>query len=107
VEALIVLPQPVTTTNQQIVELAAKNRLTAMYPFADDVELGGLMAYGSSRTDLWRRAAVNVDKILKGAKPGDRYPSSSRKSSSSSSISELPNRLASAFLPTCWRERIG
>ena len=71
VEALIVLPQPVTTTNQQIVQLAAKNRLTAMYPFADDVELGGLMAYGSSRTDLWRRAAAYVDKILKGAKPAD------------------------------------
>jgi len=71
VEALIVLPQPVTTTNQQIVELAAKNRLTAMYPFADDVELGGLMAYGSSRSDLWRRSVVYVDKILKGAKPDD------------------------------------
>ena len=71
VEALIVLPQPVTTTNQRIVQLAAKNRLPAMYPFADDVDLGGLMAYGSSRLDLWRRAAVYVDKILKGAKPSD------------------------------------
>jgi putative ABC transport system substrate-binding protein len=71
VEALIILPQPVTTTNQRIVQLAAKNRLPAMYPFADDVELGGLMAYGSNRVDLWRRAAVYVDKILKGAKPAD------------------------------------
>ena len=71
IEALIVLPQPLTTTNQRIVQLAAKNRLPAMYPFADDVELGGLMAYGPSRVDLWRRAAAYVDKILKGAKPGD------------------------------------
>jgi len=55
----------------EIVQLAAKNRVPAMYPFADDVELGGLMAYGSSRVDLWRRAAVYVDRILKGAKPGD------------------------------------
>ena len=71
-EALIVLPQPVTTSNQQqIVELAAKNRLPAMYPFADDVDAGGLMAYGPSRADLWRRGAVYVDKILKGRKPED------------------------------------
>ncbi|HEV8721904.1 MAG TPA: ABC transporter substrate-binding protein [Candidatus Binatia bacterium] len=71
-EALIVLPQPVTTSNQQqIVELAAKNRLPGMYPFADDVDAGGLMAYGPSRADLWRRGAVYVDKILKGRKPED------------------------------------
>jgi putative tryptophan/tyrosine transport system substrate-binding protein len=62
----------VTTSNQQqLVELAAKNRLPAMYPFADDVDAGGLMAYGPSRADLWRRGAVYVDKILKGRKPED------------------------------------
>jgi len=71
-EALIVLPQPVTSSKQEhIVELAAKNRLPGMYPFADDVEAGGLMAYGPSRADLWRRGAVYVDKILKGRKPVD------------------------------------
>jgi putative ABC transport system substrate-binding protein len=71
-EALVVLPQPVTSSNvQQIVELAAKNRLPAMYPFADDVDAGGLMAYGVNRVDLWRRSAAYVDKLLKGRKPED------------------------------------
>jgi ABC-type uncharacterized transport system substrate-binding protein len=71
-EALIVLPQPVTSSKQrQIVELAAKNRLPGMYPFADDVDAGGLMSYGPSRTDLWMRGAVYVDKILKVRKPED------------------------------------
>jgi putative ABC transport system substrate-binding protein len=71
-EALIVLPEPVTTTHrQQIVELAAKNRLPGMYPFGDFTDAGGLIYYGPSRTDLWRRGATYVDKILKGAKPGD------------------------------------
>jgi ABC-type uncharacterized transport system substrate-binding protein len=70
-EAFIVLPQPVTNNRQQIVGLAAKNRLPGMYPFPDDADAGGLMSYGPSRTDLWRRGAVYVDKILKGRKPED------------------------------------
>ena len=55
----------------QIVELAAKSRLPAIYFFREFVEDGGLMSYGVSLTDLDHRAAVYVDKILKGAKPAD------------------------------------
>ena len=55
----------------QVVELAAKRRLPAMYSIRFYVEGGGLMSYGVSITDLDRRAAIYVDKILKGAKPAD------------------------------------
>ena len=55
----------------RIAELAAKSRLPAMYGLRPNVEAGGLMFYGASLPDLIRRAATYVDKILKGAKPGD------------------------------------
>jgi putative ABC transport system substrate-binding protein len=55
----------------QIAELAVKSRLPAIYETAEDVEAGGLMTYGTSITDLDRRAATYVDKILKGAKPAE------------------------------------
>ena len=55
----------------QIAELAVKNRLPAIYDRPEYVEAGGLMTYGASITDLYRRAATYVDKILKGAKPAD------------------------------------
>ena len=51
--------------------LAAKNRLPTIYPFPEFVEAGGLVTYGVSLSDLYRRAATYVDKILKGAKPAD------------------------------------
>ena len=71
-QGLIVLPNPVTLTHQtQIVELAAKNRLPAMYPWREFTESGGLMAYSPNRTEMYRRSATFVDKILKGAKPAD------------------------------------
>jgi putative ABC transport system substrate-binding protein len=71
-QGLIVLPSPVTLTHQeQIVELAAKNRIPAMYPARAFTEGGGLMAYSANRTEMYRRSATFVDKILKGAKPGD------------------------------------
>jgi ABC-type uncharacterized transport system substrate-binding protein len=54
-----------------IPELAAKYKLPASYEFRVFVEAGGLMSYGYSLSDLWRRAAIYVDKILKGAQPSD------------------------------------
>jgi putative ABC transport system substrate-binding protein len=53
------------------VELAAKYRLPAIYTRRDFVESGGLMSYGPDRVEPYRRAAVMIDKILKGAKPAD------------------------------------
>ena len=56
---------------KELVNLAVKNRLPAIYGDREHVEAGGLMTYGVSMTDLFRRAATYVDKILKGAKPAD------------------------------------
>jgi putative tryptophan/tyrosine transport system substrate-binding protein len=55
----------------RLVDLAAKNRLPAVYPWKEAVDAGGLMSYGPDLADNYRRAATYVDKILKGAKPGD------------------------------------
>jgi putative ABC transport system substrate-binding protein len=71
-EALIVVPSTLTLDNRdQIANLAQKNRLPSMYGGRAFAEAGGLMAYGSSLAERWRRAATYVDKILKGAKPAD------------------------------------
>jgi putative tryptophan/tyrosine transport system substrate-binding protein len=59
------------TQRKQIVELAAKSRLPTMYPQSEYVHAGGLMSYGIIPSDLFHRAAIYVDKILKGAKPAD------------------------------------
>ena len=61
----------VLTYGKQIVEFAAKNRLPLIYDTREFIDDGGLMSYGPSFPDLWRRAAVYVDKILKGTKPAD------------------------------------
>lgn len=71
-EALIVAPSTLTLDNRvQIASAAQKNRLPSIYGGRVFAEAGGLMAYGSSLDERWRRAATYVDKILKGAKPGD------------------------------------
>jgi putative tryptophan/tyrosine transport system substrate-binding protein len=71
-QALITTPSPLINTQQrQVLDFAAKNRLPAMYQTSEWVEAGGLMSYAPNFTELWRRAADYVDKILKGAKPAD------------------------------------
>jgi putative ABC transport system substrate-binding protein len=71
-QALVVVIDPLTTTYRaRIAELAAKNRLPAMYGFREFVDAGGLIAYGVNLPDLCRRAAIYVDKIIKGANPAD------------------------------------
>jgi putative tryptophan/tyrosine transport system substrate-binding protein len=70
--AVVVVVDPLTVRyRDRIVGLALKNRLPAMYGFREFVDAGGLMAYGVNMPDLCRRAAVYVDKILKGANPSD------------------------------------
>ena len=63
--------RPFFAERKRIVELAGHYRLPTIYPQDEYVEAGGLMSYGADYTDLYRRAAVYVDKILKGAKPAD------------------------------------
>jgi putative ABC transport system substrate-binding protein len=71
-DAVLVLGSPVLNFKRtQVVELAVKSRLPATYYAPEWVEDGGLMSYGVSFTDSYRRAATYVDKILKGAKPAD------------------------------------
>jgi putative ABC transport system substrate-binding protein len=60
-----------TTHRDRLVALAAASRLPAVYGYREMVEAGGLMSYGVSFSDMYRRAATYVDKILKGAKPAD------------------------------------
>jgi ABC-type uncharacterized transport system substrate-binding protein len=60
-----------TVPRKRLAELAAKHRLPTMYPTREHPESGSLMSYGPNIPDLFRRAASYVDKILKGAKPGD------------------------------------
>jgi len=70
--ALAVMASPFFYSNQkQLTELATKNRLPATYPQGEFVAAGGLMSYGPDRTESHRRAAIFVDKILKGTKPAD------------------------------------
>jgi putative ABC transport system substrate-binding protein len=71
-EALTVFPDPMLLGEQKtIVDLAAKNRLPAVYGISGVVENGGLMTYAPSQAEMWHRAATYVDKILKGRPPAD------------------------------------
>ena len=70
--ALVILGDPLIATNlKRIAGLAAKSRLPSTFHLSEFADAGGLVVYGVDRTDLFRRAATYVDKILKGAKPGD------------------------------------
>ncbi|MGH7827482.1 MAG: ABC transporter substrate-binding protein [Candidatus Binatia bacterium] len=71
-DALLVQGDPFTMTQRsRILDLATKRRLPVISVFGDFVNAGGLMSYGPNRLDMFRRAAIYVDKILKGAKPAD------------------------------------
>jgi putative ABC transport system substrate-binding protein len=71
-QALLVGPTGEHWGNRRLIaDLALRNRLPTMAPWREFVEAGGLMAYGVSTPDIWRRAARYADHILKGAKPGD------------------------------------
>jgi len=71
-EALIVLPSPMFyAERRRLAALAARDRLPAIYEVKEYADEGGLMSYGPSFPEMYRRAATYVDKILKGAKPGD------------------------------------
>lgn len=72
VKAIVVPQQPFTlTTQDEIIKHAASSRLPAIYTLAEAVRGGGLIAYGASLADMYRRAAVYVHKILNGAKPAE------------------------------------
>lgn len=71
-EAILVLGDPlIFTHSEKVVGLAARYRLPAMYLNRRNVQFGGLMSYGPNTVDLWRRAGIYVDKILKGERAGD------------------------------------
>ena len=72
IDAVLAINSPVLNSRRpQLADLAVKSRLPVAYGMTDYAQSGGLMTYGPSITDLFRRAATYVDKILKGAKPAD------------------------------------
>ena len=71
-DSLLVLEDAlINTYSSQIAGLAVRNRLPTIFGLTVFAEAGGLMAYGPNRNEMWRRAAIFVDRILKGAKPGE------------------------------------
>jgi ABC-type uncharacterized transport system substrate-binding protein len=93
-EAFIKLPAAeLPSYRKQIVYLAAKNRLPAIYDDKQIAEAGGLMSYGTNVSNLYRRASTYVDKILKGTKPAD-LPVEQPTKFEWSSTSKLPSRSA-------------
>jgi putative tryptophan/tyrosine transport system substrate-binding protein len=70
--ALMILPNPLNGAHrEQIAQLAIAHRLPAIYAFRNYVDVGGLLSYGPDPIDLFRRAAVYVDRILRGEKPAE------------------------------------
>jgi putative ABC transport system substrate-binding protein len=69
---LVVMPDIFTLVHRAtIISVAARNKLPAVYSFSESAREGGLLSYGFDQVDIWRRAASYVDRILRGAKPGD------------------------------------
>jgi ABC-type uncharacterized transport system substrate-binding protein len=99
-DAIVVLPGAIMNFNRtQLLRLAGEYRIPAMYYDKEFPEAGGLVAYGPNYDDLAQRAAVYVDKILKGAKPASQ--SSNRRSSNSSSTSRRRRRSVSRSRSRC------
>jgi ABC-type uncharacterized transport system substrate-binding protein len=72
IDAFLVVASPLFVAQRvPLARLALKHRLPGMFSFKENVEAGGLMSYGADRNDLSRRAALYIDKILRGAKPAD------------------------------------
>jgi putative tryptophan/tyrosine transport system substrate-binding protein len=72
VGGFLVIASPLTTARRAtLAELALKHRLPGMFGTKENVEAGGLMSYGADLNDLWHRAAIYIDKILKGTRPAD------------------------------------
>lgn len=72
IDALLTIADPLTLVNRGIVvELAARHRIPAFYEFAEFARAGGLVAYAPSVPDLFRPAAIQVDRIFKGASPAE------------------------------------
>jgi putative ABC transport system substrate-binding protein len=69
---LVVMPEAFLNAHRaEVIALAARYRLPAVYPYRFYAQLGGLLSYGTDLTDNWRRASTYADRILKGAKPGE------------------------------------
>jgi putative ABC transport system substrate-binding protein len=71
VSGVLVLASPLAQSDRRMAQLALEHRLPSMFTLRENAETGGLMSYSADILDLWRRSAVYVDKILKGAKPAD------------------------------------
>jgi putative ABC transport system substrate-binding protein len=104
---LMIVAGPVYNPHRrQIAELAVKSRLPAIYEAVEEVEAGGLMSYGMNSTELYRRAAVYVDKILKGAKPGELPVEQPTKFELVINL-KAAKQIGVTIPPTCWHELIG
>ena len=105
-DAVVVLTSAVFSSHQtQVVDLATKSRLPAIYPQSDYMDAGGLMFYGVSITYSYRRVATYVDKILKGAKPGDLPVEQPSKFELVINL-KTAKQIGLRFRPMCWHGQI-